>query len=219
MDTIRDKFKSYFNRPSPVGSGKIYFGSYDKAGSSAVGGIVSSPEAIENGERVMSAEASTNNESPSRSHHQQPSPQSPAGWNLFGNRRSSSQSPARSPSAPRASSSSRNPPLDEVNVAERSNNNANEIDLSSAVNGTPSGNQEDYAFPTDEPCPIRFVPYNPYFPTIEKHLYNVVPVNIGRYQRHNQQDDPYNEGIYYRSTVISRKHATIIFKDGHVRIL
>lgn len=43
-------------------------------------------------------------------------------------------------------------------------------------------------------------------------------MNIGRYQRQQPADDPYNEGIYFRSTVVSRKHGKLSLVDGQLFI-
>lgn len=171
-------------------------------------------------------------------------PQSPhsnaVGWGFFGSSsRRSSASPSRSPAVARRSaplisgSSSRRGDLqirmDESEFIHERTGEA-PVPASAQSPGAQSGGSEpasrdatkdlveddDYKFPASEPCSIRLIPYNPYFPTIEKRLNADVLVTIGRYQRHNQQDDPFNEGIYYRSTVISRKHAVILYKDGQI---
>jgi hypothetical protein len=73
-----------------------------------------------------------------------------------------------------------------------------------------------YRFDPDAQVKLRFIPYNPFFPTVEKVFSNGDVVNVGRYQRTNGIEDPNGEGIYYRSTVVSRYHASISFQDGEV---
>jgi hypothetical protein len=74
----------------------------------------------------------------------------------------------------------------------------------------------EFKFPPDKSVVIRFVPYNPFFPTVEKEASNGSIIPIGRHQRHGNAEDPLNEGIYFRSTVVSRKHAILMFVDGEV---
>ncbi|KAI3644725.1 hypothetical protein MP228_010889 [Amoeboaphelidium protococcarum] len=75
---------------------------------------------------------------------------------------------------------------------------------------------ESLRFNPEQTVRIRLTPYNPYFPVIEKDIYPNATVPIGRYQRHADPEDPYHEGIYFRSTVVSRKHAQLILKDGQL---
>ena len=74
----------------------------------------------------------------------------------------------------------------------------------------------DFKFPADKSVLIRLIPYNPYFPTIEKEMKHGSLVMVGRFQRNGNVEDPTNEGIYFRSTVVSRKHAQLMFIDGEV---
>eukprot|EP00158_Paraphelidium_tribonemae_P007998 Partr_v1_DN28428_c0_g1_i2_m41075 putative sarcolemma associated protein len=77
-----------------------------------------------------------------------------------------------------------------------------------------SGHAADYRFPVGQPCRLRLIPYNPYFPTVDKEMMNGMITTIGRYQRTQPAEDPYRDGIYFRSTVVSRKHALLIYQDG-----
>jgi hypothetical protein len=84
--------------------------------------------------------------------------------------------------------------------------------------GTPTSpvDAASFKFPPGEAVRIRLIPYNPYFPTIEKHVTGGTVVPIGRHQRRQPDEDPNNDGIYFRSTVVSRKHAQLHFIDGEV---
>lgn len=85
-----------------------------------------------------------------------------------------------------------------------------------AVLNTENPFAADFKFASKEPILIRLVPYNPYFPTVEKELSSGDLVPIGRHQRNGNPGDSGNEGIYYRSTVVSRRHAQLMFIDGEV---
>jgi hypothetical protein len=88
-----------------------------------------------------------------------------------------------------------------------------------ALSSSQTAANASFKFPPNEAARIKFVPYNPYFPAVEKQLTNGTTLSIGRYQRRQPEDDPKNEGIYYRSTVVSRKHAQLSFIDGEVSVL
>ena len=75
-------------------------------------------------------------------------------------------------------------------------------------------NTSDYRFPADKPAKIRFVPYNPFFLPVEKEMANGITFSIGRYQRSQGVDPGTSDGIFFRSTVVSRSHAQLMFLNG-----
>lgn len=76
----------------------------------------------------------------------------------------------------------------------------------------------EFRFPTAEPLKLRMMPYNSYFPLVEKDIPPNGQLVIGRYQRNQQLGDGADSGVFYRSTVVSRKHALLSFKDGEVML-
>lgn len=91
---------------------------------------------------------------------------------------------------------------------------SNNVNIKSGTEENPY--TTDFKFPADKSIQIRLVPYNPFFPVVEKEMTNGQVFSIGRHQRHGNAEDPFNEGIYFRSTVVSRKHAQLMFIDGEV---
>lgn len=64
---------------------------------------------------------------------------------------------------------------------------------------------------------IKLNPYNPYFPIIERDMRHGDYVSIGRMQRTQPEDD--QSVILLKSSVVSRKHSILHFRDGQVRLL
>lgn len=103
-----------------------------------------------------------------------------------------------------------------------------------------------YRAPAGEPFKFKLVPYNPFFPTgrrrlrvcqcamtsphpfmidhtrsiVERELAEGVSVPVGRHQKNatapgSSSSDAIN-GVFYKSTVVSRKHASFAVRDGRL---